>query len=99
VAVGTHHVHEMSLRPQALVCTAETNSEDLRHMSQRGKCFLHSAFRELYFVLLTPESAPIVTVTWLRVREVTSSILGSELVNVHEDSVCIYVLFDIVNQY
>lgn len=68
-------------------------------MSQRGKCFLHLAFRELCFVLLTPESAPIVTVTWLLVREVTSSILGSELVNVLEDNVCIYVLFDTVNQY
>jgi hypothetical protein len=54
---------------------------------------------ELYFVLLTPESAPIVTVIWLRVREVTSSILGSELVIVRENAVFIYVLIDIVDQY
>ena len=84
------------MRP--LVYTAETKSEEFRHISPRAKYFLHLALRELYFVLLPPESAPIVTVTWLRVRDVTGSILGSELVIFHENAVCIYVLFDIVDQ-
>jgi len=87
------------LRLWAHVYTAETNSEEFCHMSQRGKCFRHLALRELYFVLLPSESAPIVTVTWLRVREVTCSILGSELVILLENVVCIYVLVDIVDQY
>jgi hypothetical protein len=97
--VGTHHVQEMSLGLLALVYTAETNSEEFSHMSQRGKCFIQLALRELYFVLLPPESAPIVTVKWLRVREVTCSILGSEMVIVLENALCIYVLVDIVDQY
>ena len=87
------------LRLWALVYTAETNSEDFVHVSQRGKYFLHSGLRKIYLVLLPPESAPIVTVTWLRVRDVTSSILVSELVIFRENAVCIYVLFDIVEQH
>ena len=53
----------------------------------------------MYFVLLPPASAPIATVTWLRVGEVACSILGSELVIVFENIVCMYVLVDIVDQY
>lgn len=87
------------LRLRALVYTAETNSEVFRHMSQRSKCFLHLALRELYFVLLPTEGAPIVTVTWLRVRDVTSSILGPEPVIFHDNAVYIYIIFDIVDQY
>jgi hypothetical protein len=85
------HVQEMSLRLQALVYTAETNSEELHHMSQRNKCIL----REMYFALLTPESALIVMVTWLRIREVTSSNLGLELVIMLEDAKWNCVIFDV----
>jgi hypothetical protein len=97
--VGTRHVQETSLLLRALVYTAEANSEEFRHVSQRGECFLHLAVRELYFVLLPSDGAPKVTVTRLRVRDVTSSTLGLELFIFLENAVCIYVLFDIVDEY
>jgi len=77
------------LRLLALIYTAETNSEEFCHMYSVVNVSGNLALREIYFVLLPSESAPIVTVTWLRVREVTCSILGSELVFVLENVVCI----------